>query len=329
MRTNRLLLAALCAVLLTGALAGCNTDDYVALSEAGAAKGEASEARDTGSVTAAAEEETAAVPADPLEGIDAEARVVALTRPVGELWLLAGGQLVGTTDDALDLPGLKDQDVTSLGETDAADADDVLSCEPDLVLLPADLPALDRLSHALEKAKVPVLTVDVRSFDDYDAVMAQLTEATDHADLYEQNVERVRAQIEAVVSNSAQEGRGSFVALGVSAEGEETLAGDSFVTGMLTDLGLSDAATTTGAMTLAQLCKVDPDWLFVVYQGDEAAAQTAFAKDFQAQEEWATLSAAQQGRVVMLPKALFSQVPNAKWGEAYAYLSQVLHGAWA
>jgi iron complex transport system substrate-binding protein len=117
--------------------------------------------------------------------------------------------------------------------------------------------------------------------------------------------------------------------LGVSAEGEETLAGDSFVTGMLTDLGLSDAATTTGAMTLAQLCKVDPDWLFVVYQGDEAAAQTAFAKDFQAQEEWATLSAAQQGRVVMLPKALFSQVPNAKWGEAYAYLSQVLYGSWA
>ena len=49
-----------------------------------------------------------------LEGISASSRVVALSRSVGELWLLAGGKLVGATDDALDLEGIS-QDTASIG----------------------------------------------------------------------------------------------------------------------------------------------------------------------------------------------------------------------
>jgi hypothetical protein len=31
----------------------------------------------------------------------------------------------------------------------------------------------------------------------------------------------------------------------------------------------------------------------------------------------------------VLPQSLFEHMPANRWGEAYAYFSQVLHGSWA
>ena len=41
---------------------------------------------------------------------------------------------------------------------------------------------------------------------------------------------------------------------------------------------------------------------------------------------WSTLSAVRGGRVYQLPKDLFQYKPNARWDEAYAYLSSLLYG---
>lgn len=328
MRMPRLLFAALGAVVLTGALAGCNTDDFAPITQTAPAHEEAAKGDDGGTDADAADEAATAQATDPLDGITADSSVVAVTRTAGELWLLAGGQLAGVTDDALDLPDLADQDVTSLGAADEVDADAVLDCKPDLVIVSSEFAGLTQLQHALTRAQVPVLVAEVHSFGEYAATMEQLTEATGRDDLYERNVERVRGQVEDVIANAARENRGSFVAIEVSEDGQVALGSASFVSVMLVDLGLSNAGRA-GVITLDKLCATDPDWVFVVYQGNEGVAQMAFAKEFQSQDAWQDLAAAQQGRVVMLPRALFGSQPNAKWGEAYAYLSQVLHGAWA
>ena len=69
-----------------------------------------------------------------LEGISASSRVVALSRSVGELWLLAGGKLVGATDDALDLEGLS-QDTASIGSLPRPSRERSAAIEPDLAML--------------------------------------------------------------------------------------------------------------------------------------------------------------------------------------------------
>lgn len=268
---------------------------------------------------------------DPLASITSSSRVVALSRSVGEMWLLAGGQLVGTTDDALDLPSLAG-DCVSIGTLSKPSLEQVVACEPDLVMLTEDLSVHKELHQSLDEAGIPVLVVNIDSFDDYDTVMQQLTAATERDDLYQQNVADVRTQIESVIANATHEAGGTYLALRTSATKNKVLKSDNFTCDMLDDLGLSNVADDTSALddlSLEAIADVDPDWIFVVYQGDEAEAQKAYEEAFSQNPVWSELSATKNGHVVVLSKELFQYKPNAKWGEAYAYLSQVLYGSWA
>lgn len=287
-----------------------------------------------GTVTATdyAADETESVPSpDPLEGITADSRVVALSRSVGELWLLAGGQLVGVTDDALDLEGLS-EDATSIGSISHPSLEQVVALEPDLVMLTGDMPSHTELRTSLTEAAVPVLTVDIDSFDDYDAMMAVLTEVTGRSDLYEANVTKVRARIDDIIAHAAVPDRGSYLALRTSATKNKVLKSDYFACDMLNDLGMANVADDDSSLddlSLEAIAKADPDWIFVIYQGDDDEAQKAFEEAFQSHPVWSQLSAVKQGRVMVLPKHLYQYKPNARWAEGYSYLSQILNGAWA
>lgn len=276
----------------------------------------------------AAQVPEAAAVEDVLAGIDASARVVAVSRQAGELWCLAGGALVGVTDDAQALQS----DAASVGAVESPQVEDIVALEPDLVVVAADAPSYGEVATAMAEAGVPVLVCDVSSFEDYDALMAKLVQATGRDDLYEQNVTNVRAKIDDVLAHSAQEGRGSYVALCVSADECGALAPNGFVCAMLDELGLTpadDGADAAGEASVQSVAAADPDWVFVVYEGDVSEAQGAFAETFQNDEAWRELRAVKAEHVVVLPQDLFLHAPNARWAEAYAYLSQVLHGAWA
>ncbi len=271
--------------------------------------------------------------ADVLADIDADSRVVALSRSVGELWLLAGGTLVGATEDALDLPSISGTEgVESIGSPSRPSVEQVLALDPDLVMLTEDLPSHKEARGALEDAGVPVLVVDVDSFDDYADVMARLTAATGRDDLFERNVTAVAQQIDQVLAGFATEDRETYLALRTSSTKNKVLKSDYFACDMLGDLGLSNVADDTSTLddlSLEAIAAADPDWVFVIYQGEGAEAQEAFEVAFRSNPVWSELRAVEQDHVVVLPKDLFQYKPNARWGEAYAYLSQVLHGAWA
>ena len=280
---------------------------------------------------AAGDGEQAAVAPATFEGIDADSRVVALSHTAGEVWLLAGGQLVGVTDEASDLQNLP-EDIASLGEAAAVDAEAVAALDPDLVLLSADLPGHEELQQTLLESGLPAMTIGFDSFADYDALMSELTEKTGHEELYEKNVTNVKARIDDIVEHSAQPNRGSYVALCASASEGKVVPAPAFARAMLTDMGLTDAlasAAPAEEVALEQVTKADPDWVFVVYEGDEAQAQKVFDEAMGADAAWSQLKAKQVGHVTSLPNALFYQAPCAKWSDAYAYLSQVLHGSWA
>ena len=271
-----------------------------------------------------------AVPVN-LEDIDADSRVVALSHVAGDVWLLAGGQLVGVADEAADLTSLP-EDVASLGAAASIDVDAVTTLKPELVLLSNDLPSHEQLQQSLQSVGLPAMTVAFDSFDDYDALMAKLTERTGRSDLYEKNVTNVKARIDDIVEHSAQPNRGSYVALCASATEGKVLQAPAFARAMLNDMGLSDALTSVGQLeevSLKQVTSANPDWIFVVYEGNDAEAQKVFDAAIGGDESYKQLEAHQHGHVKALPKTLFYQAPCAKWSDAYAYLSQTLHGSWA
>ena len=63
----------------------------------------------------------------------------------------------------------------------------------------------------------------------------------------------------------------------------------------------------------------------ITTMGDESAG-TAYMDSLISDPVWQTLTAVKEGRVHQLPKELFQYKPNARWGEAYAYLIELLYG---
>lgn len=304
----RLLALMLAACLALAACAAGSSGD----SSAVGSDSEASSARATG----------------PLEGIDAESRVVALSRSVGEMWLLAGGDLVGITEDGLGLDELR-ADVAVVGSLARPSLEQVLALEPDLVLVADGIPAHGDILEGAREAGIAALVVDVNSFADYESFMEQFVACTGRADLFERNVTHAAQGIEDILTSYESQGD-TYLALRVSATKNKVLKSDYFACAMLDDLGMQNVANDSSALddlSLEAIAAADPDWIFVVYQGDDEEARQAYLDAFESNPVWSELRAVREGHVVVLPKDLFQYKPNARWAEAYAYLVEVVGGA--
>ena len=93
-------------------------------------------------------------------GLTADSRVVALSRSLGELWLLAGGKLVGVTEDGLNLEGVT-AETASVGRILAPSAEAIIALNPDLVLIAPDISAQRELQATLEAAGIRCQAVDI------------------------------------------------------------------------------------------------------------------------------------------------------------------------
>ncbi len=258
----------------------------------------------------------------------ADARVVALSRSVGELWLLAGGRLAGVTEDAMDLEGIS-ADTALIGSLSRPSREAILGCRPDLVMLTEDLSAHKTLAEQLRADGIPVMTVDIESFQDYADVMKELTDMTGRSDLYEANCTAVKAQIDGILKEAAGSPGGTYLCMRVSATKNKVLKNDHFACAMLNDLGLTNIAADGGALdelNLEAIVAADPDRIFVVLQGAEDEAMAVYRDAFTAQTVWKDLTAVREDRVSILPKDLFQYKPNARWAEAYQYLFDIIRG---
>lgn len=293
---------------------------------------EGSEAVTTGGSTAVPEAGSETGPqAESIDGgarFSADSRAAALSRSVGELWLLAGGQLAGVTEDALDLPGLS-PDTVSIGTLSRPSLEAILACKPDFVMLTEDLSAHKTIAEQLEELGVPVLVADIENFSDYRDMMITLTDYTGRDDLYQKNCEAVSQQIDEIVKKAEKAGTEdqTYLCLRVSATKNKALKADHFACAILSDLGLKNVAegdTALDELSLEVIVRADPDWIFLVLQGEEDEAMAAYRDAFASQEVWSSLKAVREDRIVVLPKDLFQYKPNARWAEAYEYAYEII-----
>ena len=123
--------------------------------------------------------------------------VVAVSKSIADLWLLAGGELSGTTEDAMELDGIG-ENTAVVGTLSRPNSEAILALEPDLVLLAVDIPAQKELKAELDEMGIRTIAIEIDSFEDYKACMKELTELTGRDDLYEQNAVQVGERIEAI-----------------------------------------------------------------------------------------------------------------------------------
>lgn len=258
-------------------------------------------------------------------------RVVATYGSFAEAWLLAGGELVGVTQDALEQRDLGlPEDIAVVGTVKEPNAEEIIALEPDLVLLASDITTQADIRDVLENAGLACAFFQVDTFADYAFMMEQLCAVTGREDLYEENVTQVGQQIEEAQANAALSSTRPNVLLirafstGIKAKTDDELAG-----AILKDLGAHNIADDHPSMledlSLEEVIAADPDYIFVTTMGDEQKALDYLNGLIQQNPAWSELSAVKEDRYIVLPKDLFHYKPNNRWGESYQYLGEILY----
>lgn len=247
--------------------------------------------------------------------------VVACSRSLGEMWMLSGGKLAGITDDGKDL-GKK---IKVVGTLMRPSVEEIIALKPSLVLLTGDIPTQQKVKKSLSDAHVKVKSVNVDNFQDYDKYMKEFTKMNKRSDLYEKNVVDVSKRIEAI-KKKVNLKKQTYLMLRVSSMKNKVLKNDYFACEIANDMNMVNIAQDDSALddiNVEEIMKKDPDYIFVVYQGEEKQAQEAYNK-IAAMPGWDQLSALKNKHVKVLPKNYFQFKPNAKWDKAYQYLYDYL-----
>ncbi len=261
-------------------------------------------------------------------------KTVCLYGSYSQAWLLAGGELAGVTQDALEERQLDIGQASIVGTVKEPSAESILALDPDLVVLSADIAAQQEMLDVLESAGLACLSYRVDTFEDYAFMMEQFCLATGDSQAYQTAVTQVAQEIEAAKATGAQgaakAGQAPRVLLirafstGIKAKTEDELAGV-----ILRELGCQNIASQHPSMledlSLEEVIAADPDFIFVTTMGDEAKALGYLDSVIAGNPAWSGLSAVKENRYTVLPKDLFHYKPNNRWGESYRYLGKILY----
>ncbi len=265
--------------------------------------------------------------------IKSHERVACLMGSFADMWCIAGGKdsLVASADDTwtgFDL-GLDDS-VENLGQVKEPNLEILLESEPDLVFASSKMQSNTDMMETLEKADIAVVYLDVTGFEDYLSVLKMMTDLTGDSEAYETNGTALKTQIES--AKQRQDGTEPSVCIirvagtTVSVKGSD----DTVLSEMCKDLGCKNIADEHESLlenlSIETIIEADPDFIFVVYQGsDEEAASKVFEENVSSNEAWSSLSAVKNGNFYVMDRTLYNLKPNARWGEAYEKLADIIY----
>lgn len=261
-------------------------------------------------------------------------RVAALIGSFADVWMLAGGSVCATAEDAWDDFGLALPDAANIGGAHSPNLELIFSANPDFVIASASTSSNIEMKETLEAAGITVAYFDVDNFSDYLAMLDICTDITGRKDLYERNGLAIQSQIEdikqAIEERALPEDQRTVLLLrahssSVKAKGSKgTILGE-----MLADLGcinIADSDTSLlETLSVESIIRQEPYRIFVVTMGDDT--EKAIDNLNQMMNEnpaWGTLDAVAEGRLHLMEKKLFNIKPNADWAESYEKLSEIL-----
>ena len=261
-------------------------------------------------------------------------RVAALLGSFADVWMLAGGELCATAEDAWEDFGLDLGNAVNIGGAHSPSFELLISADPDLVIASASTASNVEMKETLEAMGITVAYFDVDNFEDYLNMLNICTDITARKDLYEQNGLAIKAQIDNIKAQYADanipdiqrkvlllRAASSFV----KAKGSRgTILGE-----MLSDMGcINIADSNTGLLenlSVEAVIREEPHHIFVVTMGsDTEAAKKSLENLMKENPAWNTLDAVKNGRLHVMDKTLFNLKPNDRWAESYEILYEKL-----
>ena len=262
-------------------------------------------------------------------------KVAALLGSFADVWILAGGEICATAEDAWDDFGL-DLDAVNIGGAHSPSLELLLSSNPEFISASASTSSNVEMKETLEDAGITVAYFDVDNFYDYLEMLDICTDITGRKDLYATNGLEIEKQIELIKDEFNKEEisekektvlllrtASSFV----KAKGSEgTILGE-----MLDDMGCINIAdndeTLLENLSVEAIIKEEPYHIFVVTMGsDTKAAMESLENLINENPAWNTLDAIKEDRMYVMDKKLFNLKPNANWANSYQELYEILKG---
>lgn len=261
-------------------------------------------------------------------------KVAVLLSSLAELWITAGGSVDITVGESIER-GFADESVILVddGAGKTINLEALIAAQPDFVLYSADLSGQLECADTLRAAGIPAAGFGVETFEDYLRVLKICTDILETPERYAQYGTALKAEIDGMIAIAqAREVRPDilFVRAGSSAKYTKAKTAENhFVCAMLQELGTFNIAEKApillDGLSMEEILISDPDFILFTTMGDESAGR-AYMESLISDPVWQTLTAVQAGNVHQLPKELFQYKPNARWGEAYAYLIELLYG---
>lgn len=261
-------------------------------------------------------------------------KVAVLLSSLADLWITAGGSVDISVGESVQR-GFADASVILVdeGAGKTINLEALIAAQPDFVLYASDLSGQLECAETLRSAGIPAAGFAVETFEDYLRVLKICTDILQTPENYERCGAAVKVEIDAMIATArAQEAQPTilFVRAGSSAKVTKAKTAENhFVCAMLKELGTINIAEKApillDGLSTEEILLSDPDYILFTTMGDETAGK-AYMESLMSDPVWQTLTAVKTGSVHQLPKELFQYKPNARWGEAYAYLTELLYG---
>ncbi len=256
-------------------------------------------------------------------------RVVSCYASLSGCWTLAGGELVGVTDDCSERGMIFENSPEIIGSTKIIDMEKLISLEPDYVILSYDLTPQRELEDMLRSMNIPCGYFREDTFEDYKNIMSQFTAVTGRVDLYETNVTAVEKNIEDILSKIPVDNDKTALLLRAYSTGMKAKRDDNLAGLILNEYHLTNIADLYPSLmediSMEKIVEEDPDYIFVTTMGDEDAAREYLLKNIETDPVWKELSAVKNGRYIILPQEYFHYKPNEEWDVSYEILAKIIY----
>ena len=231
------------------------------------------------------------------------------------VWELAGGTLVGASDDAF-----SDYDIASdaqkIGDFSSLNAESIIALNPDFVILTGSssgaAAALRKPSWLIRSRRrtSPWPYFKVSTFDDYLRMLRTCCDITGDEQAFAENGQAPADRIEEICAKAeAKANAGSAVVLTTYSGGTRVQSSSTQTGVMLSELGAENIADSNKGLlsdySLEALIEANPKTIFLLPMGDtDEAAQQALEDQTTPNPAWAQLDAVKNNRVIARPEAV-------------------------
>lgn len=267
--------------------------------------------------------------------VDRPERVACLISSFSDIWSLAGGvdKIVAATNATwtyFDLP-LR-EDVVNLGGTKELNVEQLIACEPDLILASGGTDRNVELEASFEEMGMNVAYFSVNDFEDYLRMLKICTDITGETENYQTYGIDVQGQIEKALARVDGSRPSVLYVRATGSSCKVKNSKDSVLGEMLANMDCENIAdrenTLLEQLSIEAIMQEDPDYIFVVLQSaDPADAEGVLETTLLSNPAWETLTAVKEGRYYVMEPNLYNLKPNGRWGEAYEKLADILYPA--